>query len=43
MGRIYAKMIYKNRMTLEEVPARWTQATIDAYWDLYGIHIGEEK
>lgn len=41
MGYIYARAIYDGRKTLDDVPARFKQATIDAYYDLYGIHIGE--
>lgn len=39
MGRIYARNIHDGKMTLDQVPARWRQATIDAYWDIYGIHL----
>ena len=39
MARIYARQIHAEKMTLADVPERWHDATIDAYWDLYGIHL----
>ena len=39
MGYIYARAIYKGTKTLADVPAKWRQATIDAYYDLYGIQL----
>lgn len=41
MGKIYARRIHDGAITLDNVPQKYRQATIDAYWDLYGIHIGE--
>lgn len=41
MGRVYARQIHEGKRTLDQVPERWREATIEAYWDLYGIHIGE--
>lgn len=41
MGYIYARAIYKGTKTLNDVPQKWVQATKDAYFDLYGIHLGE--
>ena len=43
MGYIYARRIKAGKMTLDEVRViddyKWRQATIDAYYDLYGIHL----
>ena len=39
MGYIYARLIDKGLKTLDDVPEKWRQATIDAYYDLFGIII----
>ena len=39
MGYIYARLIYKGLKTLDDVPAKYKQATKDAYYDLYGIEL----
>lgn len=39
MGYIYARAIYKGTKTLADVPTRWHDATVAAYYDLYGIHL----
>ena len=36
MGYIYARLIYKGLKTLADVPARYRDATIAAYVELYG-------
>ena len=41
MGYIYARAIYKGTKTLANVPERWVQATVDAYYELYGIHLDD--
>lgn len=40
MGYVYARQIHAGNITLDDVPAKYKQATIDAYYDIYGIHIG---
>lgn len=39
MGYIYARLIDKGLKTLDDVPEKWKQATIDAYYDLFGIEL----
>lgn len=39
MGYIYARRIHDGAITLDDVKPKYKQATIDAYWDLYGIHL----
>ena len=39
MGYIYARQIYAGHITINDVPAKYVQATKDAYYDLYGIHL----
>ena len=39
MGYIYARQIYAGHITIDDVPAKYKQATKDAYYDLYGIHL----
>lgn len=41
MGYIYARRIKAGKMTLADVPARWHDATIDAYFELFGIHLDD--
>jgi hypothetical protein len=35
MARIYARQIHAGKMTIEDVPTRWQEATVQAYKDLY--------
>ena len=39
MGYVYARLIYKGLYTIDQVPAKYKQATKDAYYDLFGIQI----
>lgn len=39
MGYIYARLIDKKAKTIDDVPDKWKQATIDAYYDLFGIEL----
>ena len=41
MARVYARQIHEGKRTIDQVPERWRADTIDAYFDIYGIHIGE--
>lgn len=41
MARVYARQIHEGKKTLDTIPQKLIQATIDAYFDIYGIHIGE--
>ena len=43
MGYIYARAIDDGRRTLDQVPKRYRKATIDAYFDLFGIWLEEQK
>ena len=36
MARIYARQIHAGKMTIEDVTARWQDATRTAYKDIYG-------
>lgn len=36
MGYIYARLIYKGKKTIEDVPAKYLDATRAAYLELYG-------
>ena len=42
MAYIYARAIHAGTKTLDDVPTKWKQATIDAYYNLYGIHLDGE-
>ena len=37
MGKIYARLIYAGKKTLDDVPAKYKEATINAYHELYGV------
>ena len=37
MGYIYARQIKKGYITLADVPSKYKEATINAYYALYGI------
>jgi len=39
MAKIYARQIYKGKMTIDEVPVKYQQATRDAYFEIYGIEL----
>lgn len=39
MARVYARRIHEGEKTLDTCPASLRQAIIDAYWDIYGIHL----
>lgn len=36
MGKVYARLIYKGKMTIDDVPAKYQDATREAYYELYG-------
>lgn len=36
MGKIYARLIYKGKMTIADVPVKYQDATRAAYLELYG-------
>lgn len=39
MGYVYARLIYKGLKTIDDVPAKYRQATREAYFELYGIEL----
>lgn len=39
MGYVYARLIFKGLRTFERVPAKYKDATKDAYKDIYGIEL----
>lgn len=41
MAKIYARKIHDGSMTLDQVPARWVEATKAAYKEMYGHDIDE--
>lgn len=38
-GKIYARLINKNEMELDEVPEKYQEVTKQAYKELFGIEI----
>jgi hypothetical protein len=36
MGYIYARLIHKGKKTIDDVPAKYLEATKAAYLELYG-------
>ena len=38
MAKIFARLVYKGRYTLETVPASIRVATIYAYYEIYGFY-----
>lgn len=41
IGKVWARLIHSGKKTLDDVPAKYKQDTIDAYYELYGKIIGE--
>lgn len=39
MGYVFARLIYKGKWALEDVPEKYYDATIAAYLDLYNIDL----
>ena len=39
MGYVYARLIYKGKKTLDDVPEKYREATIEAYFDIYGVEL----
>lgn len=43
MGRIYARWIYAGKITIEDVKEKYVEATIQGYYDLYGLELDPPK
>lgn len=41
MARVYARQIHEGKRTIDKVPEIWRDATRDAYYDIYGIHLDD--
>ena len=39
MGYVYARLIYKGKRELDDVPAKYKTATVATYLELYGINL----
>lgn len=39
IGKVYARLIYINQMTINDVPKRYQQITRTAFYDLYGYEL----